>query len=58
MNTVPEARAKRAPCAAPPGIRATRDGRELAGLIGTAGPIRRVKHLVAGDGDPSGVLAA
>jgi len=58
VNTVPEAKAKRASCAAPAGIRATRDDRVLAGLVGTAGLIRRVKHLVAGDGDPSGALAA
>jgi len=58
VKAVPEAKAKRASCGAPAGIRATRDDRVLAGLVGTAGPIRRVKHLVAGDGDPSGALAA
>jgi len=58
VNTVPEAKAKRASFAAPAGIRATRDDRMLARLIGTAGPIGRVKHFVAGDGDPSRALAA
>jgi hypothetical protein len=57
MNTVPETQVKRVSYAEAAGILATRD-RVLAGLIEAAGPIWRVGHLVASDGDPSGALAA
>jgi hypothetical protein len=57
MNTVPEPQVKQVSYAEAAGILATPD-RVLAGLIEAAGPIWRVGHLVASDGDPSGALAA
>ena len=57
MNTVPKAQVKRVSYAEAAGILATRD-RVRGGLIEAAGPIRRVGHLAASDGDPSGALAA
>jgi hypothetical protein len=57
VNAVPEAQVKRVSHAEAVGILATRD-RVLARLIEAAGPIRRVGHVVASDGDPAGVLTA